>query len=129
MHRASLALLALTAGCGGTKAAPSSSEPNAPNPPPSQCRPTASSGLVVCGYPISGSMSMRPSTIWAHANGGLKRIAGPAEIARDGIPPKPVKNAHPVGFWIPKGVFRSPDGLTLLAQWSGACETQTAYLV
>src|SRR5436190_8037776 len=129
MRWASLALLVLAAGCGGTRAALSPSKPRAPSVSQSQCQPTASSDLVVCGYPISGSMSMRPSTIWAHANGGLKRIAGPAEIARDGIPPKPVKNAHPVGFWIPKGVFRSPDGLTLLAQWSGACETQTAYLV
>jgi transposase InsO family protein len=74
-------------------------------------------------------MSMRPSTIWARANGRLERIAGPAEIAMDGIPPKPVKYAHPVGFWVPNRVFRSPDGRTLLAQWSGACETQTAYLV
>jgi hypothetical protein len=47
----------------------------------------------------------------------------------DGIPPKPVKNAYPAGFWVPERIFRSPDGRTLLAQWSGACETQTAYLV
>jgi hypothetical protein len=47
----------------------------------------------------------------------------------DGIPPKPVKNAHPVGFWIPGPIYWSPDGRTLLAQWSGEYESQTAYLV
>jgi hypothetical protein len=72
---------------------------------------------------------MRPSSIWTRVNGRLEWIAGPAEIATDGIPPKPVENAHPVGFWVPSHVFRSPDGRILLAQWSGACETQTAYLV
>ena len=47
----------------------------------------------------------------------------------DGIPPKPVKGARPIGFWIPDDVSRSPDGRTLLAQWSGECESQTAYFV
>jgi hypothetical protein len=46
-----------------------------------------------------------------------------------GIPAEPIKNAGPAGFWVPDRLFRSPDGRTLLAQWSGECETQTAYLV
>jgi len=71
----------------------------------------------------------RPSTIWARANGRLHRIAGPARVAMDGIPPKPVKNAYPVGFWVPERIFVSPDGRTLLAEWSGECETQWAYFV
>ncbi len=47
----------------------------------------------------------------------------------DGIPPKPVKGARPIGFWIPEDMSRSPDGRMLLAQWSGECESQTAYFV
>jgi hypothetical protein len=47
----------------------------------------------------------------------------------DGIPPRPAKNAYPAGFWVPNRLYRSPDRRTLLGQWSGACETQTAYLV
>jgi hypothetical protein len=47
----------------------------------------------------------------------------------DGIPPRPVKNARPIGFWVPEHVLRSPDGRWVLAQWSGESESQTAYLI
>jgi hypothetical protein len=59
----------------------------------------------------------------------MRRVTGPARVAMDGVPPKPVKNAWPAGFWVPDRLFRSPDGRWLLGQWSGECETQTAYLV
>ena len=122
MRGTALALLVLAAGCGGSRVASSARDP-AHGP----CQAAASPDIAVCGYPIR--MSERPSTIWIRVGGRLKRIAGPARIAMDGIPPKPVKNARPVGFWMPDAVLRSPDGRTLLAQWSGECEGLTAYLV
>jgi hypothetical protein len=47
----------------------------------------------------------------------------------NGVPAKPVKNGRPAGFWVPDRLFRSPNGRWLLGQWSGDCETQTAYLI
>ena len=116
---APLALIA--AGCGGIEATHSASKAF------DNCEPAASAGIVVCGYPIR--RSSRQSTVWTRVSGRLEQIAGPARIAMDGIPPKPVINAHPVGFWIPQYVSRSPDGRMLLAQWSGECESQTAYFI
>jgi hypothetical protein len=121
-------MLALVAGgCGGTDPAPPVSASRASASVPRECKQSASPSIVVCGYPIVESK--RPSTIWLRGGGRLRRIGGPARIAMAGIPPKPVKNAWPAGFWVPDRLFRSPDGRWLLGQWSGECETQTAYVI
>jgi hypothetical protein len=59
--------------------------------------------FTICGYPWS--RSTRPSTVY---RGGRK------VLSRRG------------GYW--RSVELSPDRKTLLLQWSGECESQTAYL-
>jgi len=54
------------------------------------------------------------------------RVAGPARIVKAGNPPQVYKY---LGFWVPEGVFLSPDKRTVLGQWSGECEGQSTYLV
>jgi hypothetical protein len=61
-----------------------------------------------CGYPFGA----RASAIVRVDSRGRRRLAGPA---------------RPGGWWT--GVTPSPDGTRLLAQWSGECESPTAYLV
>jgi hypothetical protein len=48
------------------------------------------------------------------------QLAGPVERAKQG--------RRPAGFWVSRRLFPSPDGATLLAQWSGRCGPQS-YLV
>jgi hypothetical protein len=59
--------------------------------------------FTICGYPWS--LRARPSTIYLRGRKVLSR--------RD-------------GYW--RSVELSPDRKTLLLQWSGECESQTAYL-
>jgi hypothetical protein len=59
--------------------------------------------FVICGYPWS--LRMRPSTVYR----GGRRL-----LSRRG------------GYW--RSVELSPDRRSLLLQWSGECESQTAYL-
>jgi hypothetical protein len=59
--------------------------------------------FVICGYPWS--RRARPSTIYLRGRKVLSRRAG---------------------YW--RSVELSPDRKTLLLQWSGECESQTAYL-
>jgi hypothetical protein len=59
--------------------------------------------FVICGYPWS--RHVRPSTIY---------LRGRKVLSRRG------------GYW--RSVELSPDRRTLLLQWSGECESQTAYL-
>jgi len=71
--------------------------------------------ILLCG--VASSLSKAPQVI----------------VERDGkiIVRAPVKspapNSPPVGHWA--GVRLSPDGRTLLAQWSAECETPQAFLV
>ena len=56
---------------------------------------------------------------------GPKGGSGPSRIVRAGaVVAGPIEK---VGRWL--GLYVSPDGKTLLAQWSGACEISTAYFV
>ena len=59
--------------------------------------------LTICGYPWS--LRARPSTVY---------LRGRKLLSRTG------------GYW--RSVERSPDRKTFLLQWSGECESQTAYL-
>jgi hypothetical protein len=59
--------------------------------------------FVICGYPWS--RRARPSTIYLHGRKVLSRKGG---------------------YW--RSIELSPDRRSLLLQWSGECESQTAYL-
>ncbi len=66
-----------------------------------------------------------PATAYAICGKGPTGGRGPSTIERDGsVVARPIED---VGRW--SNVFLSPDGETLLAQWSGACEIPTAYFV
>lgn len=68
----------------------------------------AAGGYKLCGQPTGQRTSPPASTIMR----GEKVIATAIER---------------VGHW--RKLFVSPDGATLLAEWSGACEIPTAYLI
>lgn len=82
------------------------------------CRPTRAPGYTVCGYPLQKRMT---SSIWTSFGRSAVKLAGPAETVK--------QDPHPAGFWVPERLFPSPDGKSLLAQWSGQCEVQSTYLV
>jgi hypothetical protein len=109
-----LALALVPMGCGGngdaTPAAGVKSKPHV-------CQETSAYGYTVCGYPLQ---PRRPSTLWTSSGRSAVRLAGPAT---------PAQHSLPSGFWVPERIFASPDGKTLLAQWSGECESQSTYLV
>jgi len=78
---------------------------------PAGCRAAARSGarwFLLCGFPYGKG----PSTVRTRS-GAL--LVGPAER----------RGARPAGSWA--GAFLSPDGEWLLLQWSGECETPTAF--
>jgi hypothetical protein len=52
-----------------------------------------------------------------------RKIAGPPPGGWDS------KSSSPLGFWVADRVFVAPNGRTVLAQWSGACEGQSTYLI
>jgi hypothetical protein len=91
-----------------------------------RCQATTARDTFACGYPLQES---RQSSIWIGSAGRRLRVTGPARVALAGIPAQPIKNARPAGFWVHERIFVSPDGRTLLAQWSGECEGQSTYLV
>src|SRR5256885_5134106 len=74
--------------------------------------------LLLCRDPSYSSQT--PRTI-AELVGGRRR-AMPRPPGRNAAP-----NVAPVGHWA--GLAVSPDGQTLLAQWSAECESRVAYLV
>jgi hypothetical protein len=82
------------------------------------CEPTRAAGYTVCGYPLQ---RRAPSSIWRSFGRSAVRLTGPAETVKH--------DPHPAGSWVPERLFPSPDGETLLAQWSGQCEVQSTYLV
>jgi hypothetical protein len=81
------------------------------------CEATSAPGYTVCGYPLQKRV---PSTIWRSFGRSAVELAGPIETAKQGH--------RPAGFWVSRRLFPSPDGGTLLAQWSGPCGAQS-YLV
>jgi dipeptidyl aminopeptidase/acylaminoacyl peptidase len=99
-----LALVAVAAGCGGGHEA---SRPL----PLGQCKP-AGHGYTLCGYPVGVSRRGQSTIRLAGTT-----IAGPVEKAPRG----------PIGYW--RSLALSPDGKTLLAQWSGECESPNAFFI
>ena len=107
-----VALLA-AAGCGGSGGGTTAAEPTVHH----LCEATSAHGYTVCGYPLQKRV---PSTIWRSFGRSAVQLAGPAAKAKRGH--------RPAGFWVSRRLFPSPDGGTLLAQWSGPCGAQS-YLV
>jgi hypothetical protein len=70
--------------------------------------------VLVCGLPDVDGTDARPEIRLQHADGTLTVVAGP-----------PADQGG--GSW--RGVSVSPDGTTLLAQWSGECEVPHAFFV
>jgi hypothetical protein len=58
-----------------------------------------------------------PTSVEELVGGRRKRLAGPAAIAPRGPP----------GYWVYARV--APDRRTLLAQWSGECESPAAFMI
>lgn len=115
MRATFLACLALiAAGCGGGGGA----RTGAAQAPHQVCESTRAAGYTVCGYPLQ---KREPSSIWRSFGRSAVKLTGPAETVRHA--------PHPAGFWVPERFFPSPDGRTLLAQWSGLCEVQSTYFV
>jgi hypothetical protein len=103
-----LALLVL-AGCGG-------SEPRAARIDTGvteiRCTAQAQDYRACDGAPTGSTIEHRTS------DGGWTTVVGPLL--------RPDRNVD-IGFW--RSVRLSPDGLTLLAQWSGECEVPIAFFV
>jgi hypothetical protein len=97
------AVVLVTGGCGS---APRSASPTStPKDEFADCV-TAAPGFSICGKNPTGGR-------------GPSRITHGAAVVAE-----PVED---LGRW--RKVFVSPDGKTLLAEWSGACEVPTAYLI
>ena len=95
-------LVLVTAGCGGSGKTAAKSEDRG------RCiAAAAATDYLLCGQPTGHAMAP-PSTI----------VRGDKVIA---------KAIAPVGHW--RSLFLSPDGKTLLVEWSGECEIPTAYFV
>jgi hypothetical protein len=73
------------------------------------------SWILLCGRTEHGTVL--PTSIETVVGGRRRRIAGPAATSLTG----------PAGYWT--FVRVSPDRLTLLAQWSGECESPAAFVV
>jgi hypothetical protein len=74
--------------------------------------------ILLCRDPHYRSQS--PRTIEELVSGRRRVIADPPGK-------QPAPNTQPVGHWA--GVRLSPDGASLLAQWSAECETPVVYVV
>jgi hypothetical protein len=71
--------------------------------------------VLLCGRIEHGTVL--PTTVEELVDGRRKRLAGPAEVAPGG----------PAGYWVYARV--GPDRRTMLLQWSGACESPTAFVL
>ena len=116
-------LVIVAAGCGG--AGTPGNHVARPGVRQTHCTGSTSAQTFVCGYPLGSAQS----SIWTGPGSDRMKVTGPARVVMVGSPAKVVKGADPVGFWVPNRIFLSPDGRTLLAQWSGECESQSTYLV
>jgi hypothetical protein len=121
MGRNSAALLAvlatLAAGCGGDEDDAETSSRRAPAVL-GRCQPAASVHFRLCGQPGPGAPDV-PSTIQRRDGVEWRAIAGPPE--------RSIVDGIPIGHWA--GAWLSPDGETLLAQWSAECEIPIAFFV
>ena len=117
-----LGLAAALAGCGGAEretAATTASPP--PRHAPAvlgRCEPAASPHFRLCGKPGPNAPDV-PSTIQRRDGVRWRTLAGPPE--------RTIAHGMPIGHWA--GAWLSPDGKTLLAQWSAECEIPIAFFV
>ena len=124
MARSSLSAvlaLAVLAGCGGAeeqRAATTPTETLGPAVPADRCIRAAAPGFRLCGQ--STGKPRRPASTIQRWEGGTWRrlVAGPPGTVHDGVP---------IGHWA--AAWLSPDGKTLLAQWSAECEIPIAFFV
>ena len=81
-----------------------------------------STTLFLCSpKPDSEGLLPLPKTIEIGATGAPKRV-----LARPPFPP-PAPKTGPIGHWVSAQL--SPDGRTVLAQWSAECEVPIAFLI
>ena len=71
--------------------------------------------ILLCGRIEHGTVL--PTSVEELVDGHRERLAGPAEVAARG----------PAGYWVYARVAQ--DRRTLLVQWSGECESPTAFLI
>jgi hypothetical protein len=71
--------------------------------------------VLLCGRIEHGTVL--PTTVEELVAGRRERLAGPAHVAARG----------PAGYWVYARI--APDRRTLLVQWSGECESPTAFLI
>jgi hypothetical protein len=128
MGRSSFALVfaaAALAGCGAdeeraaTTAGPrAATTAQPPAPPRDRCIPAKAAGFRLCGQPTEEPRTT-PSTI-ERRDGEARRllVSAPKSSSVGG-------NLH--GHW--RQAWLSPDGKTLLAQWSAECEIPIAFFV
>jgi hypothetical protein len=74
--------------------------------------------ILLCGHRSHGTPL--PTSIEELVDGRRRRIAGPAEIRK-------VAPHDPAGYWV--FVRVAADRRTLLAQWSGECESPSAFVI
>lgn len=111
--------LAVGGGLSSPAAVPAASSTSPAGPP--DCRVSAVVGTaqyLVC-HQVSGRVTdSRPATVEVLSNGRRRVLSGPPYRATSG---------ETLGHW--RWVLPSPDGRTLLAQWSGECEVPQAFLI
>lgn len=94
---------------------------------PAGCRAAARRGsrwFLLCGYPFpfrGGGNSVKTSStlLLRERDGRVHTLVGPAETST-------IRGRGPVGWWT--SAFLSADGSRFLLQWSGECESPTAFL-
>jgi hypothetical protein len=111
---------AVAVGCGGAeeRAATTRTETLGPAVPADRCVPAAAREFRLCGQP-TGKVRRIPSTIQRRDGVEWQKLAGP--------PDRSIVDGTPHGHWA--AAWLSPDGKTLLAQWSGECEVPIAFFV
>jgi hypothetical protein len=123
MGRSSAALVlavALASSCGGEEERGATTHlPARTTPVPKQeCTPASARGFRVCAH-VYGAPPTTPATIQRREGTGWRvLVAGPPRSVHDGLQ---------VGHWA--DAWLSPDGETLLAQWSAECEIPIAFFV
>jgi hypothetical protein len=114
-----LAAAAVLAGCGADeqRAQEVTTRMRAPLPQ-GRCVPAKAPGFRLCGQPTE-TLRKAPSTIQRRDGERWRTVAD--------APPGSIVDGIPHGHWA--AAWLSPDGETLLAQWSAECEIPIAFFV
>ena len=119
-----LALAVAAAGCGGDDSAPRTATPQKATSAPAKakielrCKPTRAAGYRACERYL-GDRRLSATLELRTAPGRWRVVARQPKGARVGR----IVHGHWPNAWL------SPDGRTLLAQWSGECEIPVAFFV